>query len=214
MQYYTDFSGYTTGQAPDDWSLEYSTAPPDQFEVVADASYPGGKGLQIDAAPGEMMTVGWDIDGGSDLEIVANTRDFEGNSSPILIRGSGDEEANQSAYSVRTDLPQVNKLQGTSNPLLGEGTNSLGVDRWYRFRANGDDISAKTWGLSDSEPASWDVEVTDSDVNSGWAGLQQVGFGAPILVEFGVGTEGDTAPTEPVSADPPAAPTNLQLSEQ
>ena len=54
---------------------------------------------------------------------------------------------------------------------------------YRRFRAEDDEIKAKVWSVSESEPSEWDIEVTDSEHNAGWFGL---GSFDPELVETDV----------------------------
>ena len=82
----------------------------------------------------------------------------------------------------------------------------------YRSRAIGTDVKSKIWFNSVSEPASWDIEATNTErsvsgalgVHSGWEGVFRI-------IAIGVGTGGDSAPsTAPVTG--PNTPINSSIT--
>lgn len=220
-QYYTDFSAYSVGTFPqsgDDWTEEYNDG--GTGEIQSDSSSEGGQILYLNINNfGDHYTLSWDGKGGSDVELASffHTTATTLSDQRVVLRGSG-TTSNKNAYLARmsgsTSDASVQIVKYTNNSFsnLGGSSNSVSLPCWVRFRANGNALQAKAWSESASEPSSWGVDITDSDHSSGFTGVHIYGTGAG-WGQFGVGTEGDTAPTSTVS-NPPAAPTNLQLSEQ
>lgn len=66
-------------------------------------------------------------------------------------------------------------------------------------------MKARIWADGDSEPSGWDVDTTDGTYNTaGHIGLQKGANTNTIKWRhFGVGTNGDTAPTSAPSAGAP-----------
>lgn len=76
---------------------------------------------------------------------------------------------------------------------------------WVRLRAEGTTISAKAWPDGQPEPEDWQLQVSNSSHTSGHVAIngRQSPNGADnncnyIFDVLGVGTDGDTAPTEPL----------------
>lgn len=220
-QFYTDFSGYSTGSFPqsgDDWTVEY---PDDKsYSVVSDQSAEGSQIIRVSLGQFEGRDViSWDSKNGSNVEVVVKTR---ANADDVLsgpsLRGGGGAESS-TGYFIRADIDpnNVSIRPNDRSAAIASTSISLSSNTWYwiRFRANGNDLKGRVWEDGNSEPSAWDIELTDSDYDQGWSGIHGGNVGGAVdcdVDSFGVGTEGDTAPMEPAQA--PAAPTNLQLSEQ
>ena len=75
-----------------------------------------------------------------------------------------------------------------------------------RFSANSTDLKYRWWAESGSEPALWEIETPASVTQAGNAGIANFDSTSSVLIyEFGVGTNGDSAPTAPVT--PPSGAT-------
>jgi hypothetical protein len=144
--------------------------------------------------------------GVSDVEIAVKIS-FAGLSSTYrsfaFLRGADDTalatfdayglQANDSGFRiVRTD-------DGTTSFLASKSGLTIDTsDRWFRLRANGSNLKARTWLDVDTEPGTWDIDYTDGAPLTAGGSL---GFRLPGVSTiyswkaFGVGTNGDTAPT-------------------
>jgi len=91
------------------------------------------------------------------------------------------------------------------------------VYRWMLFDLDGTTIRVKNWAGDpvDDMPSAWGASTTDSTHSAGGAGLYSLDRTANRdlwVAALGVGTNGDPAPTGPVSAGP-EVPTNLIVAE-
>jgi len=69
---------------------------------------------------------------------------------------------------------------------------------WVRLRCNGTSIKAKVWADGGSEPGTWDCDATDTSgpgAVDGYAGIYNPNNSTHTWDSFGVGTNGDTAPS-------------------
>ena len=93
------------------------------------------------------------------------------------------------SYSALSNVP-------ISPPLASDGT-------WHfaRLSVIGDTFKAKYWQEGESEPLAWDAEVTGGAViGSGPVGLSRYGSATYHWAFIAVGTNGDPAPTGPVTS--------------
>ena len=168
------------------------------------------------SASSHLETLAWnDIDGDANranVEVVGmyKCQVLSGSSSTRVfsVRVSGG--SSRTAYSVRlrtSDVYVYRSFGLTATQLAGDTTLSLTVGNWYwvRFRINGSAYKAKVWADGDSEPGTWNIESTDSTYST--AGSVGLCKGANTISHewsmFGVGTNGDTAPTSGAPAGPP-----------
>lgn len=89
-QFFTDFSEYETGSAPDDWRCAW--VPGDQrFEIVADSGATGGKVLQHEVLRHNRRAWAWTkVPGASEVEILTRLRsDHPDSRFGIIGRGRG-----------------------------------------------------------------------------------------------------------------------------
>jgi len=78
---------------------------------------------------------------------------------------------------------------------------------WYRLRKSGSDFKVRFWAENDTEPTTWSIETSDSGtlLTTGKLGLAAVTTDSnDYVAALGIGTNGDTAPTE-------AVPTGLTI---
>lgn len=184
VSYFTDFTGYTVGQQPADWSQPWAAG---TWTVVENADGTGGVVLRKAATPyvarGAIVwdAVGADPDRG-DVEILMRWRGVPGASGAgwvgALARATG-AAGTETAYrgGVRDEPRQAiyryvgGALQNTTDSTQGA---PFTVDTWFmtRFRVSGSVQQLKTWRAADSEPAAWHVEVTNGSI----AAPGKVGF--------------------------------------
>jgi hypothetical protein len=147
----------------------------------------------------------------SDVEVVARVRYTSSAISEVLglvVRGSGTSPADANGYGVSVSPSDkkisINKLINGVNYSLGNFSKSvLSTNLWFwiRFRVVGTTIQAKAWRDIDPEPTTWGLTVEDSSIaGPGWVGVVSSYSNAYKYWDtFGVGLNGDPAPTEPVN---------------
>lgn len=242
---FTDFSEYTAGALPSDWTLRFN-AVAGQILVAEVSGATGGKTLRIARAPNSptaYVGASWDdIDADPDRDdvelvckfrFIAITGNLAGQESTLFVRGSGTGLTNSYLYgagATRSVSPyrRLTKRTNGSRATLGGGGDLIdnNVWVWARVRANGTSIKSKLWLDSESEPAGWDVEVTDSGITTaGFCGFVSGAFTTEqndnVEVDvFGYGTNGDTAPktgsadeTAPTLTTPSATQTGATTAD-
>lgn len=211
-QYFTDFSEYTTGSQPDDWSPFYASD--GVWTVVEDATALGGKALRgEDQSTSGLRGLLWD-DVNSDparanVEAVIRYKLNSHDSTALvflLVRGSGSWHTTDASYYAGAQALNkrriVKRVSGAPTTLEEVSyTLSTGVWAWMRVRVAGSSLTVKHWLDSESEPSAWTFESTQSELSD--AGFVGIAIGAGISTPktiatfdvFGVGTGGDSAPT-------------------
>lgn len=217
---FTDFSEYAADALPSDWTLRFDAVAGDVLIADSVDGATGGKTLRIAKPPpstSAYVGASWDdIDADADRDdielvcrfrFIATTGNLTRQELNLFSRGSGTSLSNSNFYAAgasRSAAPYrrlTKRLAGSRVTLDGGGdliANNEWV--WMRVRAEGTAIKAKHWLDSESEPAGWDYEVTDSDISAaGFCGFVSGAFttGQNDNVEidvFGYGTGGDPAP--------------------
>ena len=215
-RYYTDFSEYTANALPSDWTRQHSAGY--GYYVKTKSGTTGGKALEGTWGVGleDFMACTWnDLDSDSNR---ANTEVFmriRADKTTAILQTAAIIRGSRSSNAVTGYVAGLFGGSGLKMFRMNSGTPSeLGshsfawyADTWYkiRFRVNGTSLKAKIWADGDSEPASWHIEVTDSNITAaGWIGA----FGYETMYPqtkkdydiFGVGTNGDPAPHIPLLA--------------
>lgn len=212
-QYFTDFSEYTTGSIPPDWSAHLGA----EVSVVEDASYPGGKGLSIESGGfGSSPLATWDGKGTSHVQVVVKIESGISNGNRAALRVDNTTDGSETFYAARDlgdgDSMQIMKYVNGSFSTVAAGSHSAsGGPYFIRFECESTTLRAKLWEDGQTEPSSWQVTATDSDISGGDVGIHSTDSSDYSL--YGVGTNGDEAPLSS-GPSPPSAPSNLQLSEQ
>lgn len=208
-QHFTDFSEYTTSVQPSDWTNFWASS---SLTTRDDALFTGGKYAELtEGGSYNRIAFSWDaVDAiSADQEILVKFRMVTGGIFEPSLRASGSAESARNGYIllVRESTNGVDLRKAISGKETSLGTSSItltnGVDYWVRFRAEGTTISAKVWADGDTEPASWDISVTNSDVST--VGRVQIGTTGNSTSNFkvdlvGVGLAGDDAPSETPSS--------------
>lgn len=202
-QYFTgDWADFTTcsGAACGDWTLRYRTSTP--FSPANPVVTPG-------SGASDWTALTWnDVDGDANRGNVELLFKASLSATPrhvAIVRGSGADES-ASLYSIYlggTAL-RVYYCAGTDTPTqvaTVARTHSVGATYWVRFRINGSGpttVQAKSWtGLITDEPGTWQIDTTDSSgpTAAGWIGPSDYNLGGGATIyQFGVGTNGDSAP--------------------
>lgn len=226
-QYFTDFSGYTTGVQPSDWTVRWHTA---TWEVQEDVNAEGGKKL-VNTTPDGRDLLSWDaIDGDADradfdilmrIERTADTYD-----AAAVGRAEGPDTDETGWLWSTKGSPELAIFRYLTSSYSEEATVTdftltVGTFYWMRYRAQGTSHQAvvstdkaDVLPVSDTDPtpvAGWDLSTTSSvgEDRLGWTGFAPVGGSGGTVDVFAVGTGGDTPPTEAVSS---ADPANLAVS--
>lgn len=182
--FYTDFSEYTTGVIPSDWTRIWATE--DTWTVVEVAGATGGKVLRYVGSTGNTSRKGlyWNAVGDAeDFEIYARFRlngtvftttgalsNFGGRMSGALA------SENIVSGGIRRDQARTVQqiLAGTlTTPANTSGTITSAA--WYRIRVRvvGTDVQVRVWLDTDSEPGTWTVTATTTLTSAGKVGLMQ-----------------------------------------
>lgn len=204
-QYFTDFSEYTTGQQPSDWTKRFAATY--VWTVADDGAALGGKVLSVaNNATATRNGLSWDaIDADAaraDSETFVKFRFLSGTDATevmSMVRGSGlagDETIYRYGARSNTDALQIARylngafLEDTATPW------SPVANTWYNLLSStiGDQHKLKVWPASDPEPTLWDLETTNTEITAaGWIGLFKLRGGAVDIDVFSVGTSGDSA---------------------
>lgn len=202
----TDFTEYTVGIAPSDWSTTHGTGPTWTVENVAGAP-PGGRVLRGVLSASGIRGLVWNavpLDTGyqADVEVLALIRQT-GNAevfSGVQLRQSGNL-----AYTAHTETSAWRFRRTTGNGVSSFVAFSTAFDTftvgdwyWMRFRAIGSELSAKAWADGDAEPGSFTRVATDANIaGAGGAGILLRRSANTVTVEcgyFAVAFGGETAP--------------------
>ena len=121
------------------------------------------------------------------------------------VRGSNlPVNGNETSYRIdrNTSGNRISRyLNGSFSTITSVGSLGGGNDIVnMRFRAVGSQLQGKWWLEGTAEPETWTAELTDTLVTTpGTVGVGHWSGTNFRLYEFGVGIDGDEAPTEPVS---------------
>lgn len=206
-QHNINYSNYTTGQEPSDWSQDgwsesgiwtvQEDAKANQgtqllrFQETIDNNYP--RILQWDTPT--------DVDG--EVEILALLR-ADGPTLGVFLR----QQQYMEAYYGLLDVAGGNLTIGYrgqwdwNHNEIGSQAFSFTQGGWYyvRYRAEGSDLKLKVWASGNSEPAGWDLQASDTGITSagGMGVFARNKSGTNQTTYFfdyaGVGTESDSAP--------------------
>lgn len=206
--YFTDFSEYTTGVQPSDWTERWVTT--DSTWTKEDDGGTGALGgarLQHVATVDGRRLLSWDdIDADADRdnsEVLARVRSNSTSAAQntIVIRGSG-AAGSENGYQIRfrdgTALDLFKLVAGVATQIGTDIPFTWIAQKWYwvRFRVNGSDLKIKVWdGDHEQEPAAWNRETTDTAITGdGWVGFGAFeSTGTRSYDDIAIGTNGDTA---------------------
>lgn len=212
-QYFTDFSEYTTGQEPSDWTKYGETSRVYNVEFVS------GVGNVLRGTYGgtnqTVTTFMWDsVPNHADSDVLLRMRFTEQGEDDfsIMNRATGASDAYRGDKVA--DQRRVSKRVTGSFTSLGSQIHpdDTAIDQgdwfWIRLRTNGSDIEVSIWMDVDPEPGSPHLTATDTSLASGQVGIGQYRNRTFEISQYSVGTAGDVAP----STDP--APSAAALDEE
>lgn len=205
-QYFTDFSEYSTGSPPSDWTEHWN---PGVFVVQNDGST---NYLELDTSSNNWHFLVWDAVGDvTDVELYLEfkfTASLSGGDVRMATRFDTDQNTSQGSrhhyiQGFRPDrYGQEKYVNGaySSITVFGDSVGVTGDLYCVRTRINGSTLGSKFWKKTDSEPTDFAPEDTDTDIpEAGHVGFSNYFAGSAEIHKFTVGTAGDTAPTEPLS---------------
>jgi hypothetical protein len=200
---YINFSEYTAGVQPSDWTERWVTSGVD-FTVETSIGDLGGKVLQGDVSVDGRHFLSYDsLDGTNDIEVLtkskSDSQDINSTFNRIVVRGAGGD-GTEDGYicQLRYDTSQleIRKVVNGTFSYIGASAFLWSTDTyyWIRFSVIGTALKAKIWADGDSEPGTWDIDETDSDLSSGWVGVGSQTTGIVDFDWFSWDTQGGTAP--------------------
>jgi hypothetical protein len=216
-QWFTNFSGNTINEEPSDFTNIWSSN--GVLTVEADASAQGGKVARLEnSGSNARIAFTWDTPGtltSSDNPIRIRARfmytdldDFTGQLTLGLhVSGSA---GNETAYDIQpreasgTDVQILRYNNGSLSVLAGADTDLFSASTWFQalIEVHNSGIRAKIWEDGSSEPGSWTLSSSNTGTTSGKPGvLGGLNFIENVYDWIGVGTDGDDAPSEPLSTD-------------
>jgi hypothetical protein len=211
-QFFTNFSEYTTGVAPADWTARWVTSNV-TYTVQADAGATGGKVLRAVVTSTARHAISWDDVGDQDhvevlLKMRVSTIGTDVSIQGPIARGSG-AAASETGYAVvaisasvgldRLDLREFNAGAFSDTQATGSMVWTANTWYWVRVRANGTSFAWHMWEDGEAEGGTF-AEQTDATTASGWAGLLAATAATHEFDIFSVGTNGDAAPSSAPSS--------------
>ena len=211
--YFTDFESTAVGNTPTDWTLNRWSANCSLL-VASDAGAVNGKTAVFkNTGGGDSRAIfTWDAvdtDANRDnLEILVrfkgNSLSVTENTARLFGRGSGPNDdpigyvlglAGLHSNARKRIIKYFNQ---SFSDLLSETWAGVAQNEWWLVRAQytGTTLRFRAWLDGTTEPTTWDLSTTDSDIASaGWVGLFIFDAGYETHVDwFSVGTNGDAAP--------------------
>jgi len=204
-QYFTDFSEYSTGVAPSDWSQPWAVA---TLSIVADGAATGGKVLRCTKGSSSRSLLAWDGVAAvssqyADVEIVYKWRASATNASVrTILRGSGSagsENGQAPGYHSNGQLIlSYTYTNGTVNFPSSNDAPDIVPDTWYitRAQAIGSTLRVRVWAAADPEPGTWNIDTATTFADPGYVGLFPFEAATTEYDYVGFGFNGDPAPTE------------------
>lgn len=217
-QYFTDFSEYSVSDdvRNADWSEPWSA-----FDIVDIIDVNGENRLYLEVADTNVDRVlVWDaVEDSADTEILAlvEFKEHPMGVTKTTFRGAHRiDSINEDGWVIGPDGQSseylITYINGGSGTTVGSESHSLTGDTlyWIRVQSTTDTHRIRVWADGSSEPGTWDLDVTDSNIPaSGASGIYIHEFlSATQVAQFGVGTNGDSAPSVGVQA-----PTGLTVSQ-
>lgn len=213
-QFFTDFSEYTVGAIPGDWTERWATAS-HTWGVQSNAAASNGVVLRALGSVDGRRALSWNTPGTpTDAEIVCRWQtNVLGNNGDnyyqLRLRGSG-ASGTETCYWTNLGHPQNNPIvtgelfNGTNSfHLLEDPSVSVSINTWYwlRLRVTGTSIQGRRWADGTTEPTTWTTTTDATITTAGWVGVGNFS-GDNANRDFdivGVGTDGDPAPISPVN---------------
>jgi hypothetical protein len=169
---YTDFSEYSTGSPPSDWSEEW-TASVFSLDVVTGGEI-GSNRLYVDLTSSNRAAAIWDTVGDhADVEVLAKVQWTSSSTYNIGIGARLGGGTSETGYGIfcrpsTTDISLRRYVSGGVTELENY-TITLSADTYYWLlgRFVGSNIKVKVWEDGTTEPSSWQIDYDDASPVSG-----------------------------------------------
>lgn len=205
-QYSTDFSSYTVGSAPSDWTARWETL--NSTWVTATGGVISAKKLSGSQSLAARYYYTWDKvpTNSPDVEtLVLGQSQANGTSASAArtcVRGSG-SAGNETAYCASllggTSLSIFKYVNAAGATFLGTYAFPWNAStRYYvRFKVSGSTLTARAWAYGGTEPGSVQITASDSSITApGWTGIGAMNnLDSPSYDWFSAGTGGAAAPS-------------------
>ena len=203
--YDTDFSPYTIGAVPTGWEVGWRSDV--TWEVIDDA---GTKKLRhVTESNGRSLLAYVDkgvLQDSDNIEVFAKGDPRGGSGEIIELRIHADKDAAvteettyRTTFYPATDQQnrlRISRYLNGAHTVLAEVGGLFGKDVrneiWcFRFRRIGSKLQLKMWLDGEGEPLDWNLEVTDTQITSGYPGVGKFNLGTTDFLEFQVNTNVD-----------------------
>ncbi|MED3982401.1 hypothetical protein [Priestia megaterium] len=215
--YKTDFSEYSVGYEPSDWTPIWVTTN-DTWAVTSVADAIGGQTLRHTATADARRLATWDavgsVTGDFDVLLKWKTTDSLSGNIPTRIFAYASGSATQSTqqgFQLDALFPATLRIGRTVNGSYSTLASNTAMPiafqpntwYWFRFQRVGTSLTGKAWADGEAEPTTWHVSTSSTSLTSGSIGIGSYDYdGTRDYDYFSVGTNGDSAPS-PVAAPPP-----------
>jgi hypothetical protein len=208
-QYFTDFSSTADNTRPADTTLRRDASANWKKQTVTTDSvlqYVGDSG-----SPNAISFDSGESSGVTELYTQFSNIDNVSLRFALFASDSPDDEYAATLGTDGTSGPPVVAIQRRVNgsfSLVAVSSFSWVTGNYYNVRfqvspGSPNQLKVKAWNAGAEEPATWSIETTDNGrvLSSGWSGaLSFASSGVGNIKRLGIGTDGDTAPTAPVSS--------------
>lgn len=199
----TDFSEYTTGVQPSDWTRRFEAN--FSWTVEEDASGIGGKVLRcVAGAANARNGLSWDVIDAladrDDAQLFFRVRFPTGTDNAealAMVRGSGTTSATLYRHGRRDNEILLSKYVSGSYSSISFSSVAATLGVWINVlvTVRGTTQSVKVWEDGVNEPANPQESQTDSSISGvGWIGLFRFRDGGYDIDYFSYGTGTDDAP--------------------
>lgn len=181
--YCTNFSEYTTGVQPSDWTARWNTATT-TWATREKSGTTGGKALENTVSATAYRLLSWDdVDGDgsrADSEIICRFRSTGIGSDTFMLAlrasGSAGSETAYIAHNTSATNLRISRIvAGTTTAIANLSVDTINSNEWYtmRFRVNSTALKVKFWASDHAaEPSAWSIETTDINIAAaGWVGV-------------------------------------------
>ena len=196
------------------WTPRWESTHSD-YTLVETASNKGDALLALEPESAGRHFLSWDEVGEpTDVEVVVLTQAVS-DEDPLdswcrPIARAGGSTGSETGYftDVKPETLRIRKYIKGELSTLAETSTSSNIGKWFylRFRVNGDQLKVRQWDFGDSEPATWDIEVTDDEISSsGLAGIGGISSDTQYWDYVSIATDGGTARVDGTDTGPNVA---------